>query len=533
MAEIRLRFAPSPTGNVHIGNIRTAIFNWLYARHCGGSFLLRVEDTDRQRSTPAAISNLLEVMEWLKLDVDEEPLYQSSRREAHSKAADSLLESGNAYSLHSSGEEAKEAVFFRIPLDCDKIPEVTEIGPVSLDLAAGQDLTVDSGGIQYSLPSRKGKPVPQASCLAGMYDLEVFDEAGNLALRLPECLDEIVNEQQSVRVEGASRISFTRRTIEFTDLIKGRLSKPLDSMRDFVIVRGDGSPVFHLANVCDDIKQNISHVVRGDDHVENTYRHVFLFHALSGGIPQYAHLPMIVNAQGKPYSKRDGDAFVAEFRAKGFLPDALFNYLVLLGWSPGDDREKLSRDELIELFDLTRVQQSSAQMDLRKLENLNGQYIAEMALYDFIYLAREYAVLQEWGSEAEPEQFAAVAELMQTRTKKLTDVALWKHFFVELPDYDDKATAKELSRPGVVSALSELSQAVSGLGWSAENLEECIHKITEKHGIRQGKLNQPLRLALTGSKVGAGIYETAILLGRDKVIKRLDHILDRVKREFV
>ena len=253
---VRVRFAPSPTGQVHIGNIRAAIFNWLFARHEAGKFLLRIEDTDRERSTPEAVKTILDSMEWLGLDFDEEPMYQSTRKDAHLAAAETLLEKGLAYKEDKGGTGQGECVVFKMP-----------------------------------------------------------DE-----------------------------------TMVFHDEIKGDLQKEAGDMQDLVIVRSNGSPVFHLANVVDDIEMKITHIVRGDDHIENTYRHIALFRAFGAEPPKYAHLPMITNQQGKPYSKRDGDAFVGEFKEKGFLSQALFNYLTLLGWSPGDDKEKMDRDEIIKLF---------------------------------------------------------------------------------------------------------------------------------------------------------------------------------------
>ncbi|MBR0056230.1 MAG: glutamate--tRNA ligase, partial [Kiritimatiellae bacterium] len=260
MSTIRTRFAPSPTGNVHIGNIRAAIYNWLFARHEGGQFLLRIEDTDLERSTPAATQTVLDSMAWLGLDYDGEVLYQSTQRAHHLELAEQLLRSGHAYKEDKGGTGKGECVIFRMP--------GTDIG--------------------------------------------------------------------------------------YHDLVKGDLLKKAEDLRDFVIVRSDGSPVFHLGNVADDITMGVTHVIRGDDHVENTFKHIALYRALGAPVPQLAHLPMIVNAQGKPYSKRDGAAYVGEFRERGFLPEALFNSLALLGWSPGDDREVMTRDEMVAAFTLDR-----------------------------------------------------------------------------------------------------------------------------------------------------------------------------------
>jgi glutamyl-tRNA synthetase len=518
---VRVRFAPSPTGQVHIGNIRAAIFNWLFARHEKGEFLLRVEDTDLERSTPEAITALLDVMQWLGLDYDEPPLYQTSQRTQHLAAAEKLLASGAAYRFAKGG--GPEAILFRIPWQADDVPGVTTVGAAEYEVHPEVPVTVDATGIAFAQTSRKGKAIPQNSCLAGMPDLEIFDAGGNCLFKLAEEIDGVLAGDAEFAIEQPARITFTRRQIQFTDLIKGSLAKPLDSLRDFVIVRGDGSPVFHLANVCDDATQAVTHIIRGDDHVENTYRHLFLFQALSLNPPQYAHLPMIVNDQGKPYSKRDGDAFVGEFRDKGYLAEALFNYLTLLGWSPGDDREKLSRSELVALFSLDRVQSSAAQMDLRKLQNLNGQYLAELPPTEFLELARTHLDAHDWGTEVADEELAEVAALMQTRTKLLTDVSSWKYFFVDSPEYDEKACRKFLSKPEVVTALAELETVLDETPFLPEAIEQAIHHATDAAGIPQGKLNQPLRVAVTGTTVGAGVYETIALIGRERVIRRLQH----------
>ena len=306
---VRVRFAPSPTGNVHIGNIRAAIFNWLFARHHeNGRFLLRIEDTDRERSTPEAVKAILNAMEWLGINYDEEPLYQSTQHVRHLEAAQQLLANGQAYKEDKGGTGQGECILFRMP---------------------GTDMA-------------------------------------------------------------------------FHDEIKGDLRKEAKDMKDFVIVRSDGSPVFHLANVVDDITQNITHIIRGDDHVENTFRHVALYRALGAPVPRYAHLPMIVNAQGKPYSKRDGAAYVGQFREMGYSADALFNYLTLLGWSPGEDREKMSRAEIIAAFTLDRVKSAPAQMDLRKLTHMNGLYLAELPLDQFMTGVREFLARLDWAGSWTP-----------------------------------------------------------------------------------------------------------------------------------
>lgn len=520
---VRVRFAPSPTGQVHIGNIRAAIFNYLFARHEQGAFLLRVEDTDRERSTPEAVEALLDVMAWLGLEPDEDPLYQSSRLAAHCDAAGRLQETGQAY-LDAKGG-ANEAVVFRIPWNAEEVPGVSVDGPTEIRVHPEEPVEVASTGVQFSGVSAKGRPVPQAACLAGFRDLRITDANGEVLFELEPVADQILSGARTFTIEGAQKFEFTRRRIAYEDGVKGLLSKPLDSLKDLVVVRSDGSPVFHLANVCDDTEQGVTHIIRGDDHVENTFRHLFLFHALGYTPPKYAHLPMIVNAQGKPYSKRDGDAFVGEFRDNGILPEALFNYLTLLGWSPGDDREKMNRAELIDAFSLDSVQESAAQVDLRKLENLNGQYIAELRDQDFLDRAREFAANCDWFAGADEARFAEVATLLQTRTKRLTDVTCWAHFFQELPEYEAKPVRKSLAKPGIAAALERALLEFEHTAWTPNAIEAAVHATTAAVDLPEGKLNQPLRVAVTGTSVGAGIYETLAVLGHDTSLARIRHAL--------
>jgi glutamyl-tRNA synthetase len=292
-------------------------------------------------------------------------------------------------------------------------------------------------------------------------------------------------------------------------------------MKDFVIVRSNGTPVFHLANVVDDIHMGITHILRGDDHIENTYRHVALFEALGATPPHYAHFPMIVNHQGKPYSKRDGAAFIGEFREQGYSADCLLNYLSLLGWSPGDDREKMTRDELIEAFTLDRCRSSASQMDVRKLTDLNGQYLAETPLETFRNRAWEIACRQPWKPAENDAYFEKVCILMQTRTKLYTDISGWGYFFSDALDYEEKAVRKVLRKEGIREALEAASRELEACDFSEAAIEQAIRAAERTVERREGKLNQPLRVAATGISRGAGIYETLALLGRDRVLPRL------------
>lgn len=433
---VRVRFAPSPTGQVHIGNIRAAIYNWLFARHHGGRFLVRIEDTDRERSTPEAVATVFAAMEWLGIDYDEEPTYQSRRLEAHLEAAEKLLSAGLAYRADKGDTGQGEAVLFKMP---------------------GRDLS-------------------------------------------------------------------------FHDELKGELVKKADDLQDLVIVRSNGTPVFHLANVVDDIEMGISHVIRGDDHIENTYRHVALFEALGGNVPRFAHLPMIVNAQGKPYSKRDGAAFVGEFRDQGYLADAFFNYLVLLGWSPGDDREVMSREDIVAAFDIGQVKSSAAQMDLDKCEWMNGEYLRSMPADAF--RAEFVNALQAGGRD--PASYPAdyidqVRELMQVRTKLYAQIpADAGFFFCEDFEYDEKGVRKRLLKEGALDLLATVSDRLPSDGdFSAERIEHEVRAIAEERDVSPGQLIHPIRVAVSGLTYGPGLFEMLEVLGRERVVSRVQRAIDR------
>ncbi len=522
--QIRVRFAPSPTGRVHLGNMRTAIFNWLFARHHGGRFLLRIEDTDRQRSHQGAIDQLLAEMTWLDLDFDGDPLYQHTRSDAHRAAADRLMQAGHAYAYANGDGDA--AVLFRIPLDPGPEYSIVERERISVDIHPDVPVTISSAGITYAAISRKGKPIPSECCLAGMMRLKIVGDNGVVRYDLGKDPGAVTDGQPPVTVDNGTTLSFIRRDVRFHDLVRGDLSKPLDSIKDFVIVRSDGHPVFHLANVCDDIHQQITHVIRGDDHIENSYRHVLLFAALGHAAPAFLHLPMIVNREGKPYSKRDGDAYIGELREAGFMNSTVFNYLALLGWSPGDDREKMSRADIVNAFDVSGIQLSAAQMDIRKLQHMNGQYIADLPFDAFLHGVEQALAEQPWARNADPAYFREVAELMQSRTKQFTDAATWQYFFVDTLSYDDRLVGKHIGKPGIRSAFAQLLTALREIAFDPEPIESAIHAVTDDREIPRGKFNLPLRIAVTASNTGAGIYEVMALLGRDRTLARLTHAVD-------
>ena len=429
MSDVRVRFAPSPTGKVHIGNIRAAIYNWLYARHTGGKFLLRVEDTDLERSTPEAIAVLMDCMKWLGLDYDEPVFYQTKNVARHLECVEKLLASGRAYKVEKTSRDGKTGVvtMFRMPK------------------------------------------------------------------------------------EG---------TIEFDDIVKGHMAKKAEDVQDFAIVRSDGSPIFHIANVVDDIDQGVTHIIRGDDHVENTFKHIEIFKALGAPIPKYGHLSMIVNQQGKPYSKRDGAAFVGEFREQGYLPEALFNYLLLLGWNPGDDREVLTKEEMVQLFDLEKVHVTAAKFDLKKLQWMNGEYVKRLPRETFEAELRSRVAAAGLTIPADFNMPLLIDQL-QVRTKFLNDIpGNCAYFFTDDYPYDEKSVEKRLRKEGVKETLLDLADRFEKLPeWTAAAGEAMVKELSQGNGM--GPWVHPIRVAVSGRMDGPGLFEMLELIGREKTVERL------------
>ncbi|MFH1707984.1 MAG: glutamate--tRNA ligase family protein [Planctomycetota bacterium] len=438
-SNIRVRFAPSPTGHVHIGNIRVCIYNWLFARNQGGTMLLRIEDTDRERSTPEAVATMLDALEWLGLDYDEPPVYQSRRLDRYREVAAKLLADGHAYYSDKGAADKGQALVFRVTEDA-----------------------------------------------------------------------------------------------EFEDVILGRRGKLAKDMTDFVIMKSDNTPVFHLANVIDDMDSGITHILRGNDHVENTYRHVMLFKALGKTPPVYAHFPMIINKDGKPYSKRDGDAYVGDFKARGFLPEALVNFLALCGWSPGDDREFLPPAELVRVFDLRRVRKSPAQFNMKKMEGMNRTYL--QALGDDALAAALRPFAGEAGLDLDRFTGARRTELLQLFKAKLGTLADFpvKARFVFHADftYDREALDKfVLDAPGRALWPKLCAVLRDAPDFTEATLTAPLTRVMEAAGVNFLRIAQPIRIALTGGTVSPGIFETMSFLGREEVLRRIDRMQAEVFKE--
>jgi glutamyl-tRNA synthetase len=442
MKKVRVRFAPSPTGYLHIGGARTALFNWLYARHTGGQFILRVEDTDAARNSQEAVDVILNGLRWLGLDWDEGPItsdatgaskgdcgpyFQSQRRENYQQRVEGLLARGLAYEH-----------------------------------------------------------------------------------------------------ESAIKFKMTREPVIIEDMVVGRVVRPLTDREeldpDFVIVRSDGQPVFHLVNVIDDLEMGITHVIRGEDHLSNTAKHIALFRAFNVEPPKYAHIPLILNLDGSKMSKRDRGASLATYMEEGFAPEAVVNYLCLLGWSPKGNREKMPLAEIVELFDLPQILRHNARFDMSKLEWLNGEYLREIPRERFQELAvHTFAKAGIDTNQFPLEYVKAALDTCYGKIKKFTDLPAYGGFYFQ-PDVtiSPEAAQKDFV-PENLPRLAKLRAAYAQLGtFDAPSLELGLKAVAAELGVKAGVLVHPTRLACTGNSSGPSLYHLLELLGRDKVLERLD-----------
>ncbi|MEN1957498.1 glutamate--tRNA ligase [Luteimonas changyuni] len=461
----RTRFAPSPTGYLHIGGARTALYCWLEARRRGGSFILRIEDTDRERSTQAAIDAILEAMEWLGLDYDEGPIYQTARVERYREVAEQLVAAGQAYYAYESKAEL------------DAMREAA--------MAAGTKPRYNGAYREQGAPYR---------------------DDPNRVIRLKNPLDG---------------------TVAWDDKVKGRIEIANAELDDLVIFRPDGYPTYNFAVVVDDLDMGITDVVRGDDHVNNTPRQINIYRALGAEVPAFSHLPMILDEQGAKLSKRTGAADVMQYRDAGYLPHALLNYLVRLGWSHGD-QEIFSIDEMKSLFDLKGVNAKAARLDMAKLGWLNQQYLKEDAPAD-VAKHLEWQLREAGYDLAAGPAPADVVLALRDRVQTLKDMAeraaVW---YRPLTDYDDKAVAKHL-KPEAKAPLAEARHRLDALpAWTVEAIAEALQGTAETLGLGMGKVAQPLRVAITGTQVSPDIAHTVYLAGRDEALERINAAIARI-----
>jgi glutamyl-tRNA synthetase len=469
---IRVRFAPSPTGYLHVGGARTALFNWLFARHHGGVFVLRIEDTDRERSSEAMTRAILEGMEWLGLDWDEGPFHQADGVERHRRDALRLLESGHAYRCFCTPEE---------------------------------------------LEARRARA-------AGAPEAFRYDRT---------CLLTVSPEEAERRAAAgqpyAVRFRVPEGTTAWDDAVHGRVEFDNAAIEDFIILRSDGTPVYNMAVVSDDIEMRITHVIRGDDHVSNTPKQILLYRALGQEPPIFAHVPMILGPDGKRLSKRHGATAVGEYRDQGILPEAMVNFLALLGWSPGGDQEVFDVDELIRRFSLEGINKKSAVFDPQKLEWMNGQHLSRLSAADLepeiterivragLARAEDLAARRDW--------YHRLIDLLKVRARSLDDIVEQaRSYLLDRVVYDEEAVRKHWKDPAEVRArLAALRQRLAAApAWDEATLEAELRALADELGVGAGKLIHPLRVSLTGTAVSPGIFEVLVVMGPELALRRLD-----------
>ena len=462
---VKVRFAPSPTGFLHIGGVRTALFNWLYAKNHGGKFVLRIEDTDLSRSTEESIEEILESMRWLGLDWDEGPFRQTERQEIYSQKVEQLLSAGKAYHCYCTPEELDR-----------KRSEAQKAG---------------------------NKPKYDGTCR------ERPDS--------PEGAPSVIRFKAPI--EG---------TVVVEDLLRGKVVFDIAELDDVIIQRTDGTPTYNFVVVVDDSEMGITHVIRGDDHLSNTPRQCLLYDALDFKRPQFSHISMILGQDKSRLSKRHGATSALAYRDMGYLPDAMINYLARLGWSHGD-QEIFSRDELIKYFSFDSVNTSAAIFDADKLSWVNEQYIQstppeELAQHLEPHLVKTGILTGDHGLS--PQEIAKVIPCLNQRAKTLVEMAEKSAFFFKKEvEFDEKARNKFLTE----DARPLLKKVIAGFStlddFSAENIETLFKKIVEEEGMKLGKLAQPVRVALTGTTVSPGIYDVILLLGKEETLKRLQNVV--------
>jgi glutamyl-tRNA synthetase len=444
--QMRVRFAPSPTGALHIGGARTALYNWLLARGSGGRFLLRIEDTDRERSTPENVEQIFDALRWLELDWDEEPVFQSERGERHAEVVQKLVDEGLAYRS-----------------------------------TAGQD-QIKAWHEQHGNRGFRG------------------EDEGEGAVRL------------RVADEGA---------IVVRDVIRGESTFENSLLDDLVIARADGTPLYHLAVVVDDLDMGITHVVRGADHYSNTAKQLLILDAMGEAPPLYAHVPLLHGPDGKKLSKRHGAASVQELRERGYLPEAVRNYVALLGWGTEESQEFFTTEELQREFSLERVSKSPAVFDEQKLRHINGRYLRELELDDLT------ARLEDLTGR---EGLRDAAAISQEKISTLADFWPLSGFFFDGPADDPKAREKILGAPEALERLAQAREALAAVPepWIEEGLEAALQRVLEASGAKPRLLYQPIRVAVAGGTVSPGIFETLRLLGKGETLARIDAVLNRM-----
>jgi glutamyl-tRNA synthetase len=463
----RTRFAPSPSGYLHIGGARTALFSYLYARRHGGTFVLRIEDTDRERSTDASINAILDSLEWLQITWDEGPFFQSRRTATYVTEVNRLLAARKAYPCYCTSAE----------LDAKR----------QAALAAGR------------------KPAYDGTCR----DLPADAAAGRphtVRFRSPKDGETVID-----------------------DIVKGRVVFQNAELDDLIILRTDGTPTYNFCVVVDDAEMRITHVLRGDDHLANTPRQILLYQALGAALPAFGHVPLILGPDKSRLSKRHGAMAVTAYRDLGFLPDAVCNYLIRLGWSHGD-QEIFSRAELIEKFNLEAIGKSAGVFDYEKMLWLSSHYLRALAPADLATAARPFIAQAGLTVPGDDAWLAKALATLQERAKTLVDLAEQAHFYLADHVALDPAAAAKFLKPEIAPALQSLRDACAALDeWTVASLEHTFATVLAQHVLKLGKLAQPVRVAVTGTTASPGIFEVLDVLGRDRTLARLDAALATIR----
>src|SRR5689334_1238735 len=466
----RLRFAPSPTGYLHVGGARTALFNWLYVKRYGGKFLLRIEDTDKARSTDESTRAIFEGMEWLGLDWDEDVVYQGANLERHRADAMRMLDAGAAYRCFCTPEELEER-----------------------------------------------RKASASSKEAFKYDRRC---------------DRLSPEEVQQRLDRGDpfvvRFRIPDGTTEWDDMVHERIAFPNKDLDDFVILRSNATPIYNLAVVSDDIAMKITVVMRGDDHISNTPKQILLYRALGAELPTFAHLPMIHGMDGKKLSKRHGATAVGDYQHQGLLPSAMLNFLALLGWSPGGDREIMTMPEMIELFSPDGLQKKAAIFDPKKLEWMNGQHLSMTPLAELEPRITPAIIAAGLADEAtlasRRDWYLDLLDLLRVRARTIDDIVRQAGpYFLATIEYDPEAAAKHWKdKAATADLLRGVAESIIFVTpWNAEQLEAALRGFAERRGIAAGKVFQPLRIALTGLTVSPGIFEVLVAMGRELSLKRI------------
>ena len=474
---VRVRYAPSPTGYPHVGNIRTALFNWLFARHEGGKFIVRIEDTDVARTVEGAVDTILNSLRWLGMDWDEGPYYQSKRLELYHEAAERLVSQGDAYYCYCPSERLKE--------------------------------------MRVEQARRKQPPGYDRRCrnLTDEERVEREAEGGPPVVRFKTPLS------------GQTK---------FNDLIWGEVAFKHSTIDDFVLLKSDGYPTYHLANVVDDHLMEITHVLRAEEWLSSTPRHLLLYQALGFEPPQFAHLPMILGSDRAKLSKRHGAVSIIEYREQGYLPETMVNFLALLGWSLDDKTELLSREELVRNFSLERVSRTAAVFNPDKLNWMNGVYIRSLTADRFYQAAEPYLMGDEAAAKAVISNEGYVREilpLVQERARTLAEVVeLTRFFFVDELGYDPALLiAKKMDRESTVQALKIAKQRLeTSEAFDEESLEALLRPLAEELGLKTGQLFGVLRVAVTGLTAAPPLFQTMSVLGKERCLQRVETALDRL-----